>query len=207
VFGPIDIMGRVDLTVAVVFHDYLAAIMTVIWLIVFWWFSFSFVLEDKGADNADKELMSADGSSTDRRLIKVFQRKSKKSRKKVSNFLYEDLTYKIRGAMFAVHNRLGSGHKEVVYQKALAKEFKGQGIPFEKEKSLKVKYKNEKVGVYKPDFIVDGKVIIEMKAVPFLSKKDESQLSYYLKGTPYNLGLLVNFGSKKLDIRRRIWTK
>lgn len=128
-------------------------------------------------------------------------------RRKVKDFLYEDLTYRIRGAAFTVHRELGSGHKEQVYQKALAKEFTARGIPFETEKILDVIYKNEKVGVYKPDFIVDDKVLIELKAVPFLPKHAEAQLSHYLRGTPYKLGLLVNFGAKSLEIRRRIWTK
>lgn len=127
-------------------------------------------------------------------------------KKKVGDFLYEELTYKIRGAMYAVHRELGNGHKEHVYQKALAKEFIDLGIPFEREKALDVIYKNEKVGIYKPDFIVGEKVIIEIKAVPFLPQDAERQLSYYLRGTPYKLGLLVNFGAKKLDIRRRIWS-
>lgn len=128
-------------------------------------------------------------------------------KRKVKDFLYKDLTYKIRGVMFAVHRELGSGHKEQVYQKALAKEFVERRIPFEAEKTLDVIYKGEKVGVYKPDFIVDNRILIEVKAVPVLSKNAEAQLSHYLRGTPYKLGLLVNFGAKSLDIRRRIWTK
>lgn len=108
--------------------------------------------------------------------------------------------------MYVVHKELGSGHKEQVYQRALAKEFAEQGIPFETEKTLAVTYKDEKVGVYKPDFILDGKILIELKAVPALPKDAEIQLSHYLRGTPYKLGLLVNFGAKSLEIRRRIWT-
>lgn len=119
--------------------------------------------------------------------------------------LYEELTYKIRGAMFAVHKALGPGHKESVYQKALAKEFELNDIPYTKEKVLDVMYKGEKVGVYKPDFIVDDKVIIEIKAVPFLPQGAEVQMSYYLRGTNYRLGFLVNFGSRRIEIRRRIY--
>ena len=125
---------------------------------------------------------------------------------KARKLLYEDLTYEIRGAIFAVHQALGPGHKESVYQKALAKELTIRNIPFMKEKILDVVYKDEKVGTYKPDFIVDDKVIIEIKAVPFLPRDAEVQLSYYLRGTNYKLGLLVNFGSKKVDIRRRIYS-
>lgn len=125
--------------------------------------------------------------------------------KKKVDLLYEDLTYKVRGAMFAVHKELGPGHKESVYKKALAKELTEQDIPFETEKVLDVVYKDEKVGVYRPDFIIDDKVIIEIKAVSFLPRGAETQMSYYLRGTKYKLGLLVNFGSRRLDIRRRIY--
>lgn len=120
--------------------------------------------------------------------------------------LYGDLTYKIRGAMFAVHKALGSGHKEIVYQMALAREFQLANIPFVIEKILDIIYRDKKVGTYRPDFVVDDKVIIELKAVSFLTRDTEVQMSYYLRGSNYSLGLLVNFGSRRLEIRRRIYT-
>src|SRR3989304_494227 len=101
----------------------------------------------------------------------------------MSKLLYEDLTFKIRGAMYKVHKTLGSGHKESVYHKALAKEFELQGIIYETERSLPVVYEGLKVGTYKPDFIVDGRVLIELKAVSFLPIQAERQLSNYLRGT------------------------
>lgn len=119
--------------------------------------------------------------------------------------LYSELTYKIRGSVFQVYNILGFGHKELVYHKALEIEFKKQGIRFKDEVSLPVFYENEKVGVYKPDFVIEDKVLIEIKALPFITRDSEVQLVYYLKGTRYNLGLLVNFGAKKLEIRRKVW--
>lgn len=118
--------------------------------------------------------------------------------------LYEQLTYKIRGAIFAVYQGLGSGYKESVYQKALAKEFTLRRIPFVREKVLDVIYKEEKVGVYRPDFIVDDKVIIEIKALEYLPLEAKKQLDYYLRGTDYKLGLLVNFGPK-LSITRWVY--
>lgn len=66
-------------------------------------------------------------------------------------------------------------------------------------------FKNKKVGTYKPDFIIGNKVILEIKAVEFLPKSHDTQLTYYLKGADYKIGLLVNFGAKKLDVRRRIY--
>ncbi|PIP28076.1 MAG: elongation factor 4 [Candidatus Moranbacteria bacterium CG23_combo_of_CG06-09_8_20_14_all_35_22] len=116
--------------------------------------------------------------------------------------LYEELTYKIRGAIFNVYNTLGPGHKESVYGNALAKELSDIGIFFVREKSVNVIYKNKKVGTYKPDFIVDEKIILELKALPFVGKIEKKQTWYYLKGTDYRLALLVNFGNKNLQIER-----
>lgn len=123
-----------------------------------------------------------------------------------TDLLYGDLTYQIRGAVFKVYNKLGFGHKEGVYRKALSIEFKKNKIPFTEEIPLDVNYEGERVGVYRPDFVVDKKIIIEIKAVDFMSRDSEIQMTYYLKGTNYKLGLLINFGSNKLVIRRRIWT-
>jgi len=119
--------------------------------------------------------------------------------------LYENLTYKIRGAIFNVHSALGPIHKESVYQRALAYELQEQKIPFRQEVPLRVKYKDKGVGIYKPDFIVDDKVILEIKAVEFIPPVFKNQLSYYLKGTDYKVGLLVNFGTRKAQIYRRVY--
>ena len=78
--------------------------------------------------------------------------------------LYKDLTYEIIGALYAVHNELGSIHKENIYQKAVAIELTDRKINFEEEKSLAVKYKGKRIGVYRPDFIIDDKVILENKS-------------------------------------------
>lgn len=120
--------------------------------------------------------------------------------------IYGDLTYKVRGCVFNVYNELGSGHKEQVYQKVLAKEFKDKEISFKREKSIDVKYKNESVGFYRPDFLVEDKILLELKAVEFMTKIFEQQLLHYLKTTGYKLGLLINFGGSKVYIKRLIWT-
>ncbi len=123
--------------------------------------------------------------------------------KKVDNFLCEDLSYKVRGACFNVHNILGGGHKEIIYQKALALELEKLGINFEREKTLTISYGDVKVGVYRPDFVVNGNIIIEIKAVDFMPKDYEVQLLNYLRSTQLPLGFLVNFGPRKVEIRRR----
>jgi len=125
----------------------------------------------------------------------------------MDDLIYADLTYKIRGALFNVYNGLGYGHKEQVYQKALAKEFNDKKIPYKREIYLSVSYKGDAVGNYRPDFLVDNKVIIELKAVEFMPKTFEAQLLHYLKTTGYSIGLLVNFGSARLFIKRFVWTK
>ncbi len=79
--------------------------------------------------------------------------------------LYEELTYKIRGAFYEVYNTLGPGFKEEIYHRALAKEFKLRNISFVEKKRLSITYKNEKVGIYEPDFIAEEKVLIEVKSL------------------------------------------
>lgn len=124
--------------------------------------------------------------------------------KKVDNFIYKDLSYDVRGCFFDVHSELGAGHKESVYCNALEKEFKKNNLDFESEKQLDVFYDGEKVGSYRPDFVVEDKVIVEVKAVEKIVERFERQLSDYLKGTGYKLGFLVNFGAQSVDIRRRV---
>ena len=143
--------------------------------------------------------MVADTAKIQINHVKTLNRKMK------SEYLYRDLTYKIRGAFFEVYNILGTGFKEDVYHKALKKEFESEQILFIEKKRLNIFYKGEKVGIYEPDFIVDEKIIIEIKAVFNMPSIFEKQLYYYLKGTKYKLGFLVNFGADKLDIRRRIY--
>jgi len=126
----------------------------------------------------------------------------------VKDLLYKDLVYKIQGAIFEVYKTLGPGFKESIYQNALEDEFKGKGISFKRECSLKISYKSKEVGFYRPDFIVEGKIILEVKAAPETKPYFQTQLFYYLKATNYKLGLLVNFGTEgEADIVRRIYDK
>src|SRR3989344_823841 len=119
--------------------------------------------------------------------------------------LYEDLSYKIRSSIFDVYNTLGSGHKEIIYQKALEEEFKNAHIPFSKEKQIPILYHNKKVGIYVPDFIIDETIIVELKALSFLGSTEKKQIWNYLKGSEYKLAILVNFGPKELQIDRVIY--
>jgi len=119
--------------------------------------------------------------------------------------LYKDITDKIRKAIFKVYNSLGNGHKEAVCQRSLEEEFRKEGLKFENQKHLSVYYDGKKVGDYIPDFVVENKVIVEIKATKFLTKDDRQQILYYLKGSGYRLALLVNFGSRNLQIKRIVW--
>jgi GxxExxY protein len=121
--------------------------------------------------------------------------------------LFEDLTYKIRGCVFKVYNTIGKGHKESVYKKALEEEFKKQGLVYKTEPKIDVTYEDKLVGVYRPDFIIEDKIILEIKVKDFLTNEDEFQVYSYLKATKYKLSLLINFGFKKLEIKRILNTK
>jgi len=119
-------------------------------------------------------------------------------------FLYKDLTYAIIGAAMEVHRILGPGFLESVYEEALAHEFDLRGIPYERQAKLAVRYKDVVAGEFRADFLVDGKVVVELKAIKALTEGDEAQLLNYLKGTGYRVGLLLNFGSSSLEYKRRI---
>ena len=122
----------------------------------------------------------------------------------MSTLLYQDLTFSIIGAAMEVHRILGPGFLEPVYQKALERELSLLKIPFQPQAKLEVSYKSEVVGEYRADFLVDEKVIIEIKSTSKLSGIDEAQLINYLKSTGLRVGLLLNFGAPSLEHKRRI---
>jgi len=112
--------------------------------------------------------------------------------------IYPDLSYKIMQAVFEVHNHLGPGFSEEIYEKALSLEFKSQGIPFERQKQIQVHYKGQFIGNYRLDMVVDDKIILELKAVSELNEVFQAQLHSYLAATGLQLGILINFGSKRV---------
>jgi len=121
------------------------------------------------------------------------------------DLLHKELTYKIRNVLFNVKKELGCGHKESVYQKAIAEELKTFGLGFSREAQISIKYKNKKVGIYIPDFVIEEKVILELKALSFVGSTEKKQVWNYLKGSDYRLALLANFGPKELTINRIIY--
>jgi GxxExxY protein len=125
---------------------------------------------------------------------------------KGKNLLYEEESYKIRGACFKVYNVLGGGIKEKIIIRALNKELINQGMKTENQVRIDVVYNNEKIGIYIPDLVVEDKIVLEIKSKPYLTREDEKQFWGYLKGSKYKLGFLVNFGPSKLIIKRFIHT-
>ena len=125
--------------------------------------------------------------------------------KRGEEFLYSDLTYKVRGVLFEVKRKLGLGHKEGVYHNALEIEFAKTGIKFESKKNIPILYDGKNIGVYQPDFVIEDKVIVELKALPEIGRQQTEQVWAYLKGCSYKLALLVNYGSKDIDIKRIVY--
>jgi GxxExxY protein len=115
---------------------------------------------------------------------------------------FEDITYRINGAAMAVHRRIGPGQKEDVYQQALEAELAEAGLSFEAQKNLEVYDRDRMVGLYIPDFIVEDKVIVEIKAFANLHAKYLGQVITYLNHTGLPVGLLINFGERSLRVRR-----
>lgn len=128
--------------------------------------------------------------------------------KDVKKILEADLCYRIVGVIYNVANKYGKGLKEQIYQKALAEELTKQGLEFEQHKRINIHSidTGKHLGVYVPDFLINGKVIVEIKSSDFTTKKDIEQQRSYLRSSIYEIAYLVNFGTRKLDIRRSIYT-
>ena len=119
--------------------------------------------------------------------------------------LYKDLSYKLVGCFYEVYNELGPGHKEQIYHEALKVCFGEYNINYKERKRLRIQFKGKDIGIYEPDFIIDEKIILEIKSTLSMPGVFEKQLYYYLRGTDYKVGYLVNFGNDKIDIRRRVY--
>ena len=115
-------------------------------------------------------------------------------------------TFAIIGAAMEVHQILGCGFMESVYQEALDIEFRSQGIPYKAQPAIEIFYKGRLLEKkYQPDFICFNEVIVEIKALGELSGTEESQIINYLKATGLKVGLLINFGSKSLEYKRFVY--
>jgi GxxExxY protein len=115
-----------------------------------------------------------------------------------------EITDKIIKAAFAVHNRLGSGFVEKVDENGLAKELRSMGLAVEQQKRLNVVYGGDSVGDFVIDLLVEESVVVEIKAVRAIERSYEDKLLHYLKASNLPVGLLLNFGSASVQIKRKI---
>ncbi len=122
----------------------------------------------------------------------------------MTKILYKDLSYALIGAAMEVHNTLGRGFLGAVYQAALAHELTLRGIRFEQQVKLPVYYKGQLVGDYIADFVVEGKIILELKAIAQLAPVHKAQAHNYLVATGLSLAILLNFGATSLERERVI---
>ena len=118
-------------------------------------------------------------------------------------YINSDVTSNIIGACYEVHNTLGPGFEEVIYQRALAKELQRRNLEFAREENIEVFYKGEKIGLKRVDFTVEN-CLVEIKAKGVLEDRDFIQTLSYLKASGYKVGLLINFGGIKAEVRRLV---
>ena len=118
---------------------------------------------------------------------------------------YAHLTEAVIGAAFEVHGALGYGFLEAVYRNAMAVELRRRGLSAVVENRMEVRYKDEVVGTYVADVVVDDTVIVEFKVAEEYRKADEAQLINELVATGKPVGLLINFGRRKVEFKRLVW--
>ena len=119
-------------------------------------------------------------------------------------YKYSELTSRIIGSAMEVHNILGNGFQEVIYQRALALEFELQDIQFQREFEMKIYYKEEDIGTRRVDFLVNEHISVEIKAIIALEDVHLAQAINYLEAYNLEVGLLINFGSKSMEFKRLI---
>ena len=119
-------------------------------------------------------------------------------------YKYSDLTSKIIGLAMEVHRQLGNGFQEVIYQRALEIEFTDNRISFSREHEMPIYYKQQQIGTRRVDFLVEGVVSVELKAITKLEDVHLAQAINYLEAYDLEIGLLINFGGKSLEFKRLI---
>jgi len=117
-------------------------------------------------------------------------------------YKYEELTHQIIGCAMEVHSILGNGFQEVIYQRSLAHEFYLSKVNFAREVEMPIHYKGQNVGTRRADFLVEDKIIVELKALIGLEDVHLAQALNYLEAYNLEIGLLINFGAKSLQFKR-----
>jgi GxxExxY protein len=121
---------------------------------------------------------------------------------KRKDLLYPELSYQIVGILFEVFNELGYRYQEKYYQKAISQCLKKLTIPFDEQISISVKFHDVAVGIYRPDFLIDNKIVLEIKRGDYFSQQDIKQLLGYLEAKKLKLGILARFSSRGLKFKR-----
>ncbi|HRK55557.1 MAG TPA: GxxExxY protein [Cyclobacteriaceae bacterium] len=119
-----------------------------------------------------------------------------------NNISKDELTYSIIGCAMKVHNTLGNGFQEVIYQRCLALELEKKHIKFARELEMPIYYEDTEVGTRRADFVIQEKVLVEIKAVIKLEDVHLAQALNYLQAYRIDIGLLINFGSNSLEYKR-----
>lgn len=122
--------------------------------------------------------------------------------------LYKELSYLVQGVLIEVRNVLGPGHKEIVYCNLIEELFNQKNIKYNREPSVQIisPFTGKIIGKYRPDFIVDNKIVLEVKAVDIIPKNFVDQIYSYLRVSDFELGIFVNFRSQQLYIKRVLLT-
>lgn len=115
-----------------------------------------------------------------------------------------ELSYQLTGILFKVHNKLGPVYQEKYYQRAIEKELQEAKIPFEREKQVTVGYDDKNLGKYFVDFVINGKIVLEIKAINRLHPKYFNQVLAYMKTLQIRLGIIANFKKDRLEYKRLI---
>jgi GxxExxY protein len=118
------------------------------------------------------------------------------------DFKYGEITEKIIGSAFRVHGTLGNGFQEVIYQRALALEFNAASLPYAREFEMPIFYLDQQIGTRRADFLIENKISVEIKAVITLEDVHIAQAMNYLEAYNLEIGLLLNFGNKRLEFHR-----
>lgn len=120
----------------------------------------------------------------------------------MTKIIEKDLSYKIVGILFDVYNNLGGGYQEKYYQRAIAKELKDSGLKFKEQVKIPLKFKEESIGKYFLDFLIEDRIVLEIKASSKFFTRDIKQILAYLKSTNIELGILANFSRNGLKFKR-----
>lgn len=120
----------------------------------------------------------------------------------MAKLIYPKLSYKIVGILFKVHSELGGKYQEKYYQRAVEVALKEEGLSYKKEIAVDLSFKDTKIGKYFLDFVIEDKIVLELKATPRFNREDFRQISSYLKAKNLKLGILANFRGDKLVYKR-----